>query len=229
MTASSPSGPTMTLPTRRSPWISASADGGGRLRHQPVVGRFEGRAAVVDPAVLVPHRIERIGSLGVGQLRRDRWRADRRGSGRGRPRAPRRASANAVVAEDAAGDRLAGHAPHHEAGRAEQPSRRRRRAPRARGARHARHARIASASRRMTPGALGRPGGSRRRMSSSPLAVNAHVSRDAPPVRRRSPLISTGAPSTGATAAASRSGVRRRCRRGRHRRPGRGTRRARRP
>ena len=55
-----------------------------------------------------------------------------------------------------------------------------------------RHARIASASRRMTPGGAGRPGGSRRRMSSSPSAVNDHVSRDAPPVSRCSPPISTG-------------------------------------
>src|SRR5829696_3431163 len=39
-------------------------------------------------------------------------------------------------------------------------------------------------------------------MRASPLAVNDHVSRDAPPVSLRSPAISTGAPTTGASAAA---------------------------
>src|SRR4051794_41908674 len=61
---------------------------------------------------------------------------------------------------------------------------------------------MTSASRCIAPGCPGRCGGSRRKMSGSPLALNAHVSRDAPPVSLRSAAISTGAPSTGASTAA---------------------------
>src|SRR4051794_41857162 len=61
---------------------------------------------------------------------------------------------------------------------------------------------MTSASRCIAPGCPGRCGGSRRKMSGSPLAVNDHVSRDAPPVSLPSAAISTGAPSAGASAAA---------------------------
>ena len=94
---------------------------GGRrraVRHQPGVRLVEGRAAVVERAVLVPDA-EGIGRLGAGQL----CGVDGVEAGEEAAEVADEHAAclrERLVPEDAAGDRLARHAPHDEAGRAEE-------------------------------------------------------------------------------------------------------------
>ena len=167
-------------------------------------------------------------SLGARAPRRGRSRGGRRGTRRGRRRAcsrarrrtRRRAGSGAAIVSP-------GDAAHHEPGGAEQRRRRRRPAPRARAGRRAGTRASRRPRSRIEPGSPGRPGGSRRRISARPSAVNDHVSRDAPPVSRCSPSISTGAEDRREHGREPLR-YRRWFRRGRHRRSGRGTPRGRR-
>ena len=118
MTARRASGPTMRLPSRRSPWTITGSRAGGRVSLQRAQGQLEDGAGL--------HRRRRAAPAGrpAGPARAD----TRRTSSACRPAAnsptwrdqhlPRRAVGG--VAQDAAGDRLAGDPAHDQASRAPQ-------------------------------------------------------------------------------------------------------------
>ena len=195
MAAASPSASTMMLPRRKSPCTNVVAVRDGRLVDEPLVRLLERGTAIFDHAVRVPVLRE---AVGVGRARH-LGRIDGVQSGQelaeivDEPRARARTRPRAESCER--GSRPV-RAPSRDR-RCRAVCRRRRRARRERAARRGRTLASRPPRYASTPARPGRPGGSRRRIRSSPLAVNDHVSRDAPPVRRRSSAMLTGAPEHG--------------------------------
>ena len=231
ITAARPCSSTMTLPMRRSPCTIVVAVRGGRLATQPVVRLLERRAAIVDAARSVAqYCVERVGV------------ARRPGTSAGSMRVQAgeepaeivdehvaRASANSSSRRIRRASVSPGTRRHHQPGGAEQRAvvvdehlGHAQAGPAAR-------ARIASASQ---PHRARQPGPARRVASQDQRRVrrrvNDHVSRDAPPLSRCSPSMSTGAEDRRERGREPLR-CRRWCRRGRHRRSGRGTPTGRRP
>ena len=149
------------------------------VREQPLVGRARRPRCAGRAGGTSPRSAHRIGDSAPGTSAGSiAWRP-----ARNRPRSPTstcRAPANSSSRRMRRRDGLPGHPSHHEPGRAEERA--------VVVGEHVRNPQPGPSARahrvRFTAhdaGAPGRPGGSRRRMSSSPSAVNAHVSREAPP------------------------------------------------
>ena len=122
-TAWRPSGPTSTLPRRKSPWTTAS---GPRrpVRVQPPEGELERGVGLTEPVEHPPELRHLVG--GVEPRRRRRWGSVHRGHGRGRLGAEHPPGRRPlVVAQQLAGDRLAVEPLDDHAGPCRAPIRRR--------------------------------------------------------------------------------------------------------